>query len=86
MALSLNYGVHDFSTKATVGSKAALTGEHLAVHAATDVPEFYTASLPTEWGNFFQVFENIMTLPDSLYAGMNSRVGSTSSASAAALW
>lgn len=81
VALSLNYGVHDFSTKATVGSKAALTGEHLAVHAATDVPEFYTASLPTEWGNFFQVFENIMTLPDSLYAGMNSRVGSTSSAS-----
>ena len=81
VALSLNYGVHDFSTKATVGSKAALTGEHLAVHAATDVPEFYIASLPTEWGNFYQVFENIMTLPGSLYAGMNSRVGSTSSAS-----
>lgn len=78
LSVAFNYSDHAFNTRADVGANAALQGGHVAVHAATDIPQFYTAGLPTQWDNFFSVYENLMGGTDPLYAGFNTRVGAAS--------
>jgi len=78
LSVAFNYSDHAFNTRADVGANAVVQGGHVAVHAATDIPQFYTAGLPTQWDNFFSVYENLMGGTDPLYAGFNTRVGAAS--------
>ena len=75
LSVAFNYSDHAFNTRAEVGTNAVLQAGHVAVHAATDIPQFYTSGLPTEWDNFFSVYKNLMGGTDPLYAGFNTRVG-----------
>ncbi|PUE20245.1 leukotoxin LktA family filamentous adhesin [Limnohabitans sp. WS1] len=80
LAAAFNYGNHNMTTRALVGSGAQVTGNHVAVHAATDMPEFYTNGLPLDWSSFSSAYANIMGGTDFLLDGFNTRVGATSSA------
>ncbi|WP_300653072.1 leukotoxin LktA family filamentous adhesin, partial [Hydrogenophaga sp.] len=86
LGVAFNYADHSFTTKALVGTGAAITADHVAVNASTDVPQFYTAGLPfvdgvpVEWGTFSTAYETFMAGTDPLYDGFNTRVGATSSA------
>lgn len=78
LSVAFNYSDHSFKTRADVGANAVLQAGHVAVHAATDIPQFYTAGLPTVWDDFFSVYANLMGGTDPLYDGFNTRVGATS--------
>jgi hypothetical protein len=80
LAAAFNYGNHNMTTRAQVGSGAQITANHVAVHAATDMPEFYTNGLPLDWSSFPSAYANIMGGTDFLLDGFNTRVGATSSA------
>ncbi len=94
LAVAFNYADHSFSTRADVGVGAQIHAGHVAVHAATDVPQFYTAMLPidlskpevppVEWGTFNTAYETYMGGPDVLFEGFNTRVGATSAATSLA--
>ena len=79
LALSAAFSWSDYAytTQAQVGTRATVSGDHVAVHAAVDVPEFYVSSLPDKWGNFYDVYSNLMQGTDAVYAGLNSRVNAS---------
>lgn len=85
LSAAFNYADHAFSTQALAGADAQITGAHVAVHASTDTPAFFMASLPLEWDNFYTVYKNLVDLPDVASAGFNSDVGATSVATDLAL-
>ncbi|WP_439114113.1 leukotoxin LktA family filamentous adhesin, partial [Hydrogenophaga sp.] len=80
LAVAFNYADHAFTTRATVGAGAEITAGHVAVNASTDIPEFYTAGLPSDWSSFSSAYANLMGGTDFLYDGFNTRVGATSTA------
>ncbi len=90
LAMSVNYASHTNTTRALVGAGTQINAGHVAVHAATHLPQFYTAMLPLdptapeapplEWETFTGAFETYMGGTDVLFEGFNTRVGATSSA------
>lgn len=85
LSVAFNYADHAFTTRAEIGAGASVTSNHVAVHAATDMPLFYVAGLPTKWGNFYDVYENLVGGANPLLDGFNTRVGATSTATDLAL-
>jgi hypothetical protein len=82
ISAAFNYGKHTFNTTAKVGSSATLTGSHVAVNAATDMPEFFTESAPIEWDDPFKVYANLYGIANlSFLDAVSSKVGAKSSAS-----
>jgi hypothetical protein len=80
LGVAFAYGDHTVTTRAEVDEGAEINAGHVAVHAATDIPEFYTAGLPTDWSSFSAAYENLMGGTDFLYDGFNTQVGATSAA------
>jgi hypothetical protein len=80
LAVAFNYANHSMTTRAEVGAAAEITANHIAVNAATDIPEFYTNGLPLDWSSFSSAYANVMGGTDFLLDGFNSRVGASSSA------
>ncbi|MDB5937651.1 MAG: hypothetical protein JWP77_15, partial [Polaromonas sp.] len=80
LSAAFNFGSHSYTTEALVGAGAVINGAHVAVHAATDIPEFYSAGLPLEWDSITSAYENIMGGTDFLTDGFNSNVGASGAA------
>jgi len=82
ISAAFNYGKHTFNTTSKVGTSATLTGSHVAVNAATDMPEFFTESAPIEWDDPFKVYANLYGIANlSFLDAVSSKVGAKSSAS-----
>jgi hypothetical protein len=82
LGVAFNYADHAFTTQARVGANAQIVAGHVAVHAATDIPEFYSAGLDLDWSNAFSAYENLMGGTDPLYDGFNTRVGASAASDA----
>ncbi len=90
LGMAVNYASHTNTTRAEVGAGTQISSGHVAVNAATHMPQFYTAMLPIdptapeapplEWETFTGAFETYMGGTDVLFEGFNTRVGATSSA------
>ena len=88
LSAAINWADHTFTTSARVGQAATIDAGHVAVHAATHIPEFFIASMPATWDSFGEVYDNLMTLRDPLgmlYTGFNTHVSATSAAGTAAI-
>ena len=85
LSVAFNYADHDFNTRASIGDGASVTSNHLAVHAANDMPLFYAVSLPTKWDNFDNIYKNLVGGTSLVLDGINTRVGSTATATGLAL-
>ncbi|TXI74221.1 MAG: leukotoxin LktA family filamentous adhesin [Limnohabitans sp.] len=85
LSVAFNYADHNFNTRAYVGDGAAVTSNHLAVHAANDMPLFYGVSLPTKWDSFDNIYKNLVGGTSLVLDGINTRVGSTATATGLAL-
>ncbi|QHE87193.1 leukotoxin LktA family filamentous adhesin [Hydrogenophaga sp. BPS33] len=82
LSVAFNYADHAFTTQARVGANAQIMAGHVAVNAATDIPEFYSAGLDLDWSNAFSAYENLMGGTDPLYDGFNTRVGASAASDA----
>ena len=81
LSAAFNYGKHNFTTTAKVGSNATLTGSHVAINANTDMPEFFTEGLPIEWDDPFKVYSNLYSIGNqSFLDGFTTRISAKSSA------
>lgn len=80
LAVAFNYADHNATTLAQLGVGAEINAGHVAVNAATDIPEFYTNGLPLDWSSFSAAYANLMGGTDFLLDGFNTRVGASSSA------
>jgi hypothetical protein len=77
LSVAVNYADHRITTRAEVGAGAQLTAGHVAVHASTNIPEFYTNGLPLDWSNFYSAYANLVGGTGFLLDGFNTRVGAT---------
>ena len=80
LSAAFNYNKNNFDTQAKVGRLAVLTGQHVAVNANTDMPEFYTEGLPFTWDDKFSVYSNLVGGLDPFFEGFNTRVAAKSAA------
>ncbi|MDB5752986.1 MAG: hypothetical protein JWP65_3407 [Ramlibacter sp.] len=82
LSVAFNYADQAFTTQARVGANAQITAGHVAVNAASDIPEFYSAGLGLDWSNAFKAYENLMGGTDPLVDGFNTRVGASAASDA----
>lgn len=80
LSVAFNYNKNNFDTQARVGSRATLTGLHVAVNANTDMPEFYTEGLPFTWDDPYSVYTNLVGGLNPFFEGFNTNVAARSSA------
>jgi len=80
LSVAFNYNKNSFDTQARVGSRATLTGLHVAVNANTDMPEFYTEGLPFTWDDPYSVYSNLVGGLNPFFEGFNTNVAAKSSA------
>ncbi|MBS3998596.1 MAG: leukotoxin LktA family filamentous adhesin, partial [Hydrogenophaga sp.] len=77
LSVAFNYANHQVSTRAQLGAGATVDAAQVAVHAATDIPEFYSNGLPLDWSSFSSAYANLVGGTSFLLDGFNTRVGST---------
>ena len=89
ISAAINWSDHRFTTQARIGSDAQITASHVAVNASTDIPEFISGAVPTEWDSFTGIYDNLITLRDGVltpfYDGFNSSVNASSAAAGLAV-
>ena len=89
LSAAINWSDHRFTTQARIGEGAQVNASHVAVNASTDIPEFISGAVPTEWDSFTGIYDNLITFRDGVltpfYDGFNSSVNASSAASGLAV-